>query len=135
MAPESRGGSKRQVPGPSIGGLRIGDARGRSCGEGTAIGGALALGQRRCMQAKQRSGCGRLGCVRRVVHIAEWAHSRVKRADACALLALGCWVCCAGGGRGGAVGAGQHSHCIHGVYSVTVTDVGSTGFSALHVMI
>ena len=87
--------------------MRIGDARGRSCGEGTAIGGALALGQRRCMQAKQRSGCGRLGCVRRVVHIAEWAHSRVKRADACALLALGCWVCCAGGGRGGAAGVGN----------------------------
>ena len=42
-----------------------------------------------------------------MVHIAEWAHLRVKCADVCALLELGCWVCCAGGGRGGAAGAGS----------------------------
>ena len=106
MGPQSRGGKKRRVPGSSSRGLIFGDACERSCGGGTATGGALVPGQRRCTQAKQRVGCGRLGWARRVVRIGEWAHSRVQRAIACASLVMGRRVCCAGGGRGGAAGAG-----------------------------
>ena len=106
MGPQGRGGKKRQVPGSSSRGLISGDACERSCGGGTATGGALVPGQRRCTQAKQRARCGRLGCARRMVRTGEWAHSRVKRASACASLALGRRVYCAGGGRGGAAGAG-----------------------------